>query len=552
MLSFPISSNPATETTMPDTIPQLNAAPAEVAGALRKVTSDTFEDELVFDPVSGTLQVRNAGSELAADAVPATAMVREGFFGEPPIPAAPLDGRLADVSSGSTEDELSFDPVTGTLQVRAPGELQPADAVPATQMVLEGFFSSAAIVDERQLRRRLESAGGATALALVSAVLRDGGDAVRFIVDAESAPSATPALLVIRRGPGALAEPSSDELAGAAHVQQVLAVLEDEGRLDLRAWRRVDAAWERMDVTLIPDAAQVFSRNRGILESGLLASKQVAIVGLGSGGATIAVELAKAGVGKFVLVDQDRLEVHNVGRHVCDLDDLGRRKTHAVRDRILARNPAAEIEILEGDVVANLARFRELARASDVLIGATDNNRSRRAVNRVALEVGRPAIFGRAFRRACGGDVIRVRPGEGPCYECLIAGRSSEEEVSHAGSAQATAYTDVPVRVEPGLALDVAPVALMCARLALQELVRGTGSSLEASEADLRGSLFLWVNRREHQFAQWKPMGFGVSGQAPFRWYAARTEQSSACPVCREDAFLDALERETQLTGGEA
>ena len=31
-------------------------------------------------------------------------------------------------------------------------------------------------------------------------------------------------------------------------------------------------------------------------------------------------------------------------------------------------------------------------------------------------ECRKPAIFGRAITRAAGGDVLRVRPLEGPCY----------------------------------------------------------------------------------------------------------------------------------------
>lgn len=45
-------------------------------------------------------------------------------------------------------DELVFDPQTGTLQVRRPGEaaIQNPDAVSATEMAREGFFASRARV----------------------------------------------------------------------------------------------------------------------------------------------------------------------------------------------------------------------------------------------------------------------------------------------------------------------------------------------------------------------------------------------------------------------
>lgn len=317
------------------------------------------------------------------------------------------------------------------------------------------------------------------------------------------------------------------------------------GNLHLRSWSLRGPGWVQDDVVLVPGPERAFARNEGILESGLLAGKEVAIVGLGSGGALIAVELAKAGVGRFVLVDQDRIEIENVGRHPCGVWDLGRRKTLAVRDRILEKNPHAVCHLLDGDAVKRQAELRALVAGSDVLVGATDNNRSRRVINRLALDLGKPAIFGRAYVRASGGDVIRVTPG-GPCYECLFGGVPVEEEVSSVHSRQIPGYAGAEVRVEPGLSLDIAPIAFLCARLVIQELVRGTDSSLRSLDDDLPGSLFLWANRREGQFAEWEPMGYGYKRMAVQRWYCLNAPRNPGCPACNEEAFLGLLESEIQ------
>ena len=78
--------------------------------------------------------------------------------------------------------------------------------------------------------------------------------------------------------------------------------------------------------------------------------RKVAVVGLGSGGSLVAIELAKAGVGKFVLVDFDRIELYNIIRHICGLSDLRRPKTNVMRDRILDKNPFAEVEIFNTNI----------------------------------------------------------------------------------------------------------------------------------------------------------------------------------------------------------
>jgi len=309
----------------------------------------------------------------------------------------------------------------------------------------------------------------------------------------------------------------------------------------VRSWCWMGGEWLEESVVVAPSPDAVFDRNRGLIESSRLKEKCVAIVGLGSGGSMIASHLVRAGVGRFVLVDRDRLEVHNVGRHVCGLDDLGRRKTRAMRDHILSRNPVADVRIFEGDIVTERDRFLPILEGCDAIVGATDNNASRRVINRYAVENGVPAIFGRAYVRACGGDAIAVRPN-GPCYNCLFQGGGPEEEVSSASSEQASAYADVEVVAEPGLAMDVAPIALFCARLTLAELTRGMDDlSIATLNEDLEAALYLWGNRRDGQFSGWKPLGFSPSGLRVQRWYGMRAAVRPDCDVCRPEAFLASL-----------
>ncbi|MDO9016921.1 MAG: ThiF family adenylyltransferase [Deltaproteobacteria bacterium] len=302
------------------------------------------------------------------------------------------------------------------------------------------------------------------------------------------------------------------------------------------AWR-VDAAaggLEPRDTRLIPGFEHVFDRTRGILETGLLARRSVAIVGVGSGGSACALELARCGVGRFTLIDHDRLELHNVSRHACGVSDLGRHKTRAVRDLLLDRNPHAAIATHEVDVLASPDALDRAVAGADLVIAGTDNNASRRAINKAALRHGKVALYGRLMLRACGGDVLRARPRRGPCYECILAAvwRHREEEVSQARQAEALGYSDRPVVPEPGLSNDIQPVASMIVRLALQELVRGTPSCLAALDADLTSDFYFWANRREEQYARWQPMGHGLDGLSILRWYGIAMGRDPRCPAC--------------------
>lgn len=455
---------------------------------------------------------------------------------------ASLARALTRIKEERGEDELVFDPVSGTLRVVRPGEA-PASVMPATKMAEEGFFARHAVVYAAELRQWMATGAARSsglvffrdedvlhhALASPADWRRTGRAAEALAVRAEL--EADPAALV---GPGGTA-------------RHVLVVAGSAEAPSVRSWSRGQGRWEEDALAVVP-AAEAFARNEGILESHLLAGKKVAVVGLGSGGAVIASELAKAGVGAFVLADQDRLEVHNVGRHLCDLRDLGRLKTRAVRDHLLARNPHAHVELLEGDVLADEGLFESVVRDADVLVAATDNNASRRLVNRVAVDQGVSAIFGRAFERACGGDVIRYQPG-GPCYECLVGrGAGSSPAVPSVG--RKNAYSDAPVVAEPGLALDIAPISLMCTRLVLQELVRGTGSGLEALNGELDAPVYVWANRREAQFRDWTPLGATVGGLTVMRWYGSRAERRPGCPTCDAEGWMAEARRQSDGAGG--
>ncbi len=63
-----------------------------------------------------------------------------------------------------------------------------------------------------------------------------------------------------------------------------------------------------------------------------LATKTVAIIGLGSGGGFVAQSLAMSGVGHFILIDDDVLDSSNVMRHVADARYVGIPKVEAVGD----------------------------------------------------------------------------------------------------------------------------------------------------------------------------------------------------------------------------
>ena len=299
-----------------------------------------------------------------------------------------------------------------------------------------------------------------------------------------------------------------------------------------------DGACVDAETFYVPTLSELYTRNQGLLRTEHMRERHVGIVGLGSGGSTIAVELAKAGVGRFTLIDHDRLELGNVARHVCGVSDLGRFKTKAVRERMLDKNPRIACITDEIDINERLEQTEQLLADCHLIIGATDGDRSRLNLNAIALASGTTAILGRAISRAAGGDVLRVRPHQGPCVACLFRHYEAQpDEISQRRQARSAlpdyvSDADAEALVQVGLSSDILPISTMMVKLALLELSRGVDSGLASLEEDLVADLYVWANRRERAFRGFAPMGTGSRTPAVLRWYGARTERNPDCHVC--------------------
>jgi molybdopterin/thiamine biosynthesis adenylyltransferase len=235
----------------------------------------------------------------------------------------------------------------------------------------------------------------------------------------------------------------------------------------------------------------------GLIDTDALADEHVTVVGLGTVGSTVAVELAKSGVGNFTLIDPDRLEIHNVVRHECGVDDLGRSKPHAVADRIRETNPLASVETVPVDVTEQPGELADHVADADLVAVCTDTDPSKLVVNRECLAAGVPAVYGGVYAGAMGGDVIRVVPGETPCYDCVLGDISDDmgrdERVS--GEADYGRDPDDQPGPEPGLSVDVGFISLIQTRYALGMLSE-TGDGDRALERDV----CFWGNEAEYIF----------------------------------------------------
>ncbi len=219
--------------------------------------------------------------------------------------------------------------------------------------------------------------------------------------------------------------------------------------------------------------AEFYRPISGLLDLKSLQRRRVAVVGLGSGGSRVAATLGRSGV-KLLLVERpnERLQEHNIVRHLLGYASLGKTKLNEVAGYIRNSNPWARVKCCALDVVEQAASFeRVLARwHPDLIAVCTDNEPSKHALNEVALRLAVPQTGGAVYDGGFGGEVYRVRPGAA-CYGCLAAHLRLDRQQPKPTEPQN--YSNPQNAQQPttcALSLDIEQIALLQSRLILQEL----------------------------------------------------------------------------------
>jgi adenylyltransferase/sulfurtransferase len=162
-----------------------------------------------------------------------------------------------------------------------------------------------------------------------------------------------------------------------------------------------------------------------------LGRSSVLMIGLGGLGSPAAMYLAAAGVGRLVLVDPDIVELSNLQRQIVhETKDVERLKVDSARERLLALNPHAQIDIRARRFYAESAD--ELVRDADVVVDGSDNFATRFAANAACYRHRKPLVTGAAVRFE--GQVSVFRPGVpgSACYRCLFDDAGVEAETCEA------------------------------------------------------------------------------------------------------------------------
>lgn len=97
----------------------------------------------------------------------------------------------------------------------------------------------------------------------------------------------------------------------------------------------------------------------------------VAICGLGGLGSNIAVSLARAGIGRLILIDFDKVDISNLHRQQYQADQIGFYKTEALTENL--KRIAPYVEIVSHSVHVTEENFQELLQDADIICEAFDD-----------------------------------------------------------------------------------------------------------------------------------------------------------------------------------
>ena len=131
-------------------------------------------------------------------------------------------------------------------------------------------------------------------------------------------------------------------------------------------------------------AAALAARHGAQLQNRFSAAT-VAICGLGGLGSNIAIALARAGIGKLILIDFDRVDLSNLHRQQYRATQIGRYKTEALAENLREIAPYTEIETITERITEDNAR--SLLTGADIVCEAFDDAQAKAMLVHAVLEL---------------------------------------------------------------------------------------------------------------------------------------------------------------------
>ena len=154
-----------------------------------------------------------------------------------------------------------------------------------------------------------------------------------------------------------------------------------------------------------------------------ITKKKVLLIGCGSVGGFIAINLVKSGIKNITLVDKDKLSFENIYRHDLGVNFVHEYKTEAIKTNIESSVFVSNISVINDTIEGGIASGKIHLKDFDLIISATGNPTINLWLNSEVQnkENTPPVIFSWVDPYGIGGhSILTNNNNKTGCYECLI------------------------------------------------------------------------------------------------------------------------------------
>jgi len=227
-----------------------------------------------------------------------------------------------------------------------------------------------------------------------------------------------------------------EPIEGALDIPSAESLTDDAGS---EPPQEADSSPASSEVPETPIPAKVlFQRNARLLPLEELSQRTVVIIGCG-GARGFCESLTRSAVGRFILVDGDRVSETNVATQGTYVDEIGLYKTEVIANTLRRINPHIQItevhrfldDGFSDDELASYIGEELLAQHPErvLLCGCTDNFPAQDRTVKLALKWGVPYLASQTYAEGRGGEVIFNYPGiTTTCPRCMLASRYAAYE----------------------------------------------------------------------------------------------------------------------------
>lgn len=198
-------------------------------------------------------------------------------------------------------------------------------------------------------------------------------------------------------------------------------------------------------------ARQVILPEVGREGQSILGQSVVAIVGMGALGSVTSELLCRAGVGKLLLIDPDRVELSNLQRQALYTEeDIGVPKALAAQQHLREINSEIAVTAIVKAIGSTTIAMLDEA---DLILDCTDNLATRLLLNEYAMREKLPFIYCGAVGTRAMIYIVDPSRQERACFNCIFEKLRATEHCGAAGVLNTT--THIAAAIQTGEALKI-------------------------------------------------------------------------------------------------